>query len=105
MKQTVKNLLSIAGITSKNQKYMCAYYIQSKELKFLHVVEMENYKNNSYIAPFGVPDGLSFPTDAEMDIHLANWLKSNKAEKYEDRTPNDRMRDIISFDTSIFKTK
>lgn len=103
MKQTVKNLLSIAGITSTNQKYMCAYYIQSKELKFLHVIEC-NQKENSFISPFGLPDGYSF-TQSELDGHLKEWLKTNKAEKYEDRSPNERMRDILNFDTTILKTK
>lgn len=103
MKQTVKNLLSIAGLNSSKQKYMCAYYLIKGEVNFLHVVEMPTYPKNSYIAPFGVPEGVSFPSDAELDKELSIWLKTNKAEQYEDRTPNERMRDIFNFDTSIFE--
>jgi len=105
MKASISKLLSIAGLHNSKQKYMCAYYIQSNEVKFLHVVEMPTYKNNAYIAPFGIQDGLSFPSDAELDKELSIWLKSNRAERYEDRSAYDRMRDILNFDTTIFKTK
>lgn len=103
MKQTVKTLLSIAGLSNSKQKYLCAYYIQSKELKFLHVIEC-NQKENSFISPFGLPDGYSF-TQSELDGHLKEWLKTNKAEKYEERSANERIGDIYNFDTTIFKTK
>ncbi len=105
MKQKIQNLFDLAGLHNSKQKYMCAYYIQSNEVKFLHVVEMPTYKNNAYIAPFGIQDGLSFPSDAELDKELSIWLKSNRAERYEDRSAYDRMRDILNFDTTIFKTK
>ena len=100
MKQTVKNLLNVAGITSPTQSYMTAYYIQNKELKFLHVIETDYGKGNSHIACFGLPNGYSF-TQSEIDAHLQQWLKSNKAEKYEDRSPNDRIREIVKFDYSL----
>ena len=101
MKQTVKHLLSIAGLSNSKQKYMCAYYIQSNEVKFLHVVEMPTYKSNAYIAPVGVPDGYTFPTDSELDKELSIWLKSNKAEKYEDRSPNERIREIYNLEKTL----
>ncbi len=101
MKPSISKLLSVAGLSSPKQKYMCAYYIQSNEVKFLHVVEMPTYKENAYIAPFGVPNGTNFPTDAELDKELSIWLKSNKAERYEDRTANERLRDIMNFDYSL----
>ncbi|MBP6609655.1 MAG: hypothetical protein KA206_01040 [Paludibacter sp.] len=102
MKQTVKNLLSIAGLSNSKQNYMTAYYVQNKELNFLHVIETDYGKGNAHIACFGLPDGYKF-TQSELDAHLKEWLKTNKAEKYEDRSPSDRMRDIIKFDYSQLK--
>lgn len=99
----IKKLLTYAGLNTSKQKYMCAYYLIDGKVNFLHVVEMPTYPKNAYIAPFGIQDGSSFPSEAEIDKALSIWLKSNRAEQYEDRSANERLRDIMNFDTTIFK--
>ena len=101
--KTAKDILNFIRGNKEQQKYMCAYYLINGKVRFLHVVEMPTYKSNAYIAPFGVAG--EFPSDAKLDKELSIFLKSNRAEKYEDRSPNERIGDIYNFDTTIFKTK
>ena len=86
-------------IRSPRKFYDAAFYIDTTgRIDFLNVVESELNKN-SFIAPFGIPDRIQV-SEIQKEEALKSWLKTNKPEQLNDRTPFERIRDIITFNNS-----
>jgi hypothetical protein len=89
MKQTVKTLLSIAGLQTSKNGHLCTYTIcpKSNEIVFFYVGILDTtngtQKENCFIAFYGLPDGSTAPSNNELENALSKWLKHNTAKPHD----------------------